>query len=143
MFYIRQDQADIRVSVDMGDGRQAPLFDSWATYEGGTADSEDQKTRPGGMGDQVAIGGPPTREDVTVTTQFTDLVASRAKQLEGRSGKGSIKIAVNYLDPEGNRTGFSFTRIGVVKSVAIPNVDANGADVAFLTLVASVNARGA
>jgi hypothetical protein len=137
-FYIRADMADIRVSVD-----GVPQGGQWATYEGGELEADDQKTRPGGMARQVAIGGPTARGDVTVTTQFTDLIASIAKRIENRSGRGSIKVSVTYLDPNGNPTGYSFTRTGVVKSVSIPDVDVNTGDVAFLTVVGSMNELGA
>jgi hypothetical protein len=61
VFYIREDQADIRVSVDFGNGQLVPVFGSWATYEDGALEADDQKTRPGGMGRQVSIGGPASR----------------------------------------------------------------------------------
>lgn len=134
MFYIRADMADIRVYLD-----GVPQGDMWATYEGGALEADDQKTRPGGMTRQVAIGGPTSRGDVTVTTQFTDLIAAIAQNFENRSGRGRLTVSVTYLDPDGNRTGFQFTRTGIVKSVEIPNVDVNTGNVGFLTVVGSMN----
>jgi hypothetical protein len=134
-YYIRADMADIKVSVD---GVQ--IGGMWATYEGGALEADDQKTRPGGMARQVAIGGPTSRNDITVSTQFTDSIAVKAKALENRSGRGSLKISVVFKDPNGtNNNDHSFTRTGVVKSVQIPDLDVNTGDVGFLTLVGSMN----
>jgi hypothetical protein len=139
-YYIRADMAKITVSVDS----QQVGPDMWATFSGGGLDTDDQKTRPGGMQNQVAIGGPTSRDDITVTTQFTDLVASVAKALELRTGRGSLTVAVTYKDPDGNNvSAHGFTRTGIVKSVQIPNVDVNTGDVAFLTVVGSMNEVGA
>jgi len=132
-YFIRSDMADIGVKVD-----GQPFGGMWATYEGGALEADDQKTRPGGMAKQVAIGGPTSRADVTVTTQFTDLIAQKAQLIEERSGRGSLEITVTYMDTDGNRV-HGFTRTGFVKSVAIPDVDVNSGDVAFLTLVGSMH----
>jgi len=134
-YYIRADMADIRVKLD---GR--PVGGMWATLEGGGLEADDQKTRPGGMTRQVAIGGPTSRNDITVTTQFTDAIAGLAKTFEGRSGRGTLEVSVTYLNINGSAdTGFSFTRKGIVKSVQIPNVDVNTGDVAFLEVVGSMD----
>lgn len=137
-FYIRADMADIRVTLD-----GVPQGSAWATYEGGELEADDQKTRPGGMARQVAIGGPTARGDVTVTTQFTDSIASIAKRFENRSGRGRLAVRVTYLDPNGSPTSYTFVRTGIVKSVQIPEVDVNTGDVAFLSVVGSMDELGA
>jgi hypothetical protein len=138
-YFIRADMADIRVWLD---GR--PQGGMWATLEGGALEADDQKTRPGGMTRQQAIGGPTSRGDITVTTQFTDAIALLAKAFELRSGRGKLTVAVTYKDPDGNNvSAHGFTRTGIVKSVQIPNVDVNTGDVAFLTVVGSMNEVGA
>lgn len=133
-YFIRADMADIRVWLD-----GVPQGDMWATYEGGALEADDQKTRPGGMQRQIAIGGPTSRGDVTVTTQFTDLIAKIAGNFEERSGRGAFEVHVTYLDANGFGTPYAFVRKGVVKSVQIPDVDVNGADVAFLTVIGSMH----
>jgi hypothetical protein len=137
-YFIRADMADIRVSLD-----GIPQGGMWATYEGGALEADDQKTRPGGMTRQLAIGGPTSRGDVTVTTQFTDGIAKIAKDFEGRSGRGKLDITVTYMDTDGGTLGKpSFTRSGIVKSVQIPDVDVNTGDVAFLTVIGSMHEVG-
>lgn len=134
-YYIRADMADIRVFID-----DQPLGDQWATYEGGALEADDQKTRPGGMARQVAIGGPTSRGDITVTTQWTDLIAPLAKAVENRAGRGRITVSVTYMEPNGSAVqAHGFTRKGILKSVQIPNVDVNAGDVAFLTVVGSMD----
>jgi hypothetical protein len=135
-YYIRADMAKITVSVDS----QQVGPDMWATFSGGGLDTDDQKTRPGGMQNQVAIGGPTSRDDITVTTQFTDAVASVAKALELRTGRGSLSVTITYMDMDGNPiAGHAFTRTGVLKTVKIPDVDVNTGDVAFLEVTGSMN----
>jgi hypothetical protein len=134
-FYVRRDMANITVLLD-----DVPVGDLWATCEGGALEADDQKTRPGGMKRQVAIGGPTSRSDMTVTTQFTDLMVGPAKDFENRSGRGKITITVTYLDQDGNADpGRAFTRTGIVKSAQIPVVDVNAGDVSFLTVVGSMH----
>jgi len=133
MFYIRADMADIKVRLN-----NVPMGDQWATFEGGALEADDQKTRPGGMENQVAIGGPASRSDVTVTTQFTDAIAGIAKTFENSVGTGALSITVSYLNMSG-KPDQSFTQTGIVKSVQIPNVDVNAGDVAFLTVIGSMD----
>jgi hypothetical protein len=134
-YYIRADMADIRVALD-----GVEQGGMWATYEGGALEADDQKTRPGGMERQVAIGGPTSRADVTVTTQFTDGIAAIAKHFEDRSGRGTLDIKVTYMDMDGHPvSGHRFTRSGIVKSVQIPDVDVNSGEVAFLTVIGSMH----
>lgn len=134
-FYVRRDMANIQVFLD-----DVPVGDLWATFEGGALEADDQKTRPGGMKAQKAIGGPTSRGDITVSTQFTDLMVQPAKDFEARAGRGKITVTVTYLDQDGNQNGArSFTRVGIVKSAQIPEVDVNAGDVAFLTVVGSMD----
>ena len=133
-YNIRADMADIRVRLD-----DVPQGGMWATYEGGALEADDQKTRPGGMTRQIAIGGPTSRGDVTVTTQFTDGIAKIAKDFENRSGRGKLDISVTFQTPDGDSKGASFARSGIVKSVQIPDVDVNTGDVAFLTVIGSMH----
>lgn len=134
-YFIRADMADIKVKLD---GVQRGGM--WATYEGGALEADDQKTRPGGMTRQLAIGGPTSRADVTVTTQYSDTLRQVAKDFETRSGRGAIEITVTFMDPDGNRDPEnSFTRKGIVKSVQLPNIDVNTGDVGFLTVIGSMH----
>ena len=134
-YYIRSDMAFINVYLN--NVQKGAL---WATFEGGALDADDQKTRPGGMKQQKALGGPTSRGDVTVTTQMTDGLMQTAKEFEKAAGRGKITVKVAYLDMDGNDDGSrTFTVRGVVKSCQIPSVDVNSGDVAFLTVVGSLD----
>jgi hypothetical protein len=136
--YIRDDQADVRVQLD-----GSPLFGPWATYTGGDLTSTDAKTRPGGMGHEVTLGGESTRNDATLTIQWSDDVLAQFKRLENRNGKGDIVITANWLSPEavGLANG-QYGRSGKLKGCSDPNYDHNGNVVGFLTIVVSLNELG-
>jgi hypothetical protein len=130
--YIREDQADIRVTVD-----GVAYGDSWATAEGGNLEADDSKTRPGGMGYEVSLGGPASRDDLTVGTQLSDISSTWAKRLESRVGVGRVKVAITFLSPERGPIGTSATRQGVLKGVNVPDMDSTSSDAGMLELVVS------
>ena len=137
MWYIRSDMAFIQVFLGEPAVQKGDL---WATFEGGALEADDQKTRPGGMARQVAIGGPTSRGDVTVTTQMTDQLMATAREFEAAAGRGKLTVSVTYLDMDGKANDArKFTVKGIVKSAQIPSVDVNSGDVAFLTVVGSLD----
>lgn len=127
MGYIRQDQADIRVSVDgvaYGDGN------SWVTLTGGKVTAPGAKTRPGGMGREVELGGPATRSDAVVTIQHSDILAGQHPTLSSKIGRGRARVSIQFLDNYGNALpGASETVVGILKGAEIPdmNGEATGA----------------
>ena len=138
MPYFREDMADIRVSVE-----GAPLGDAWATADGGGLEADASKTRPGGMGREVSIGGPASRDDLTVTIQFTDVVATWHAWLESLVGNGRMKVSVTWLNGQRIPTGPSYTRVGTVKSCAQPDADAGGSEQGYYTLVMDCDEQAA
>jgi hypothetical protein len=139
--YIREDMADIRVSIDTGAGL-VPFGDSWATVEGGNLEADDAKTRPGGMGREISTGGPASRDDATVAIQLTDVTATWIPTLENLVGYGRMKIGVNWMNANRTLTGTGFTRQGTLKAVNSPDLDASGSEVAMLELVVSLDELG-
>ena len=138
MTYIREDMADIRVTLD-----GIPYGDSWATAEGGNLEADNSKTRPGGMGRQQDVGGPAERDDATIGTQFTDQVAGWVRTFENRVGVGGIKIAVTYLNAERAPIGPSFTRLGILKGVNRPDHDPDSSDPGMLEIVVGMHEQAA
>lgn len=116
--YIRDDQADIRLTVDgvaYGDGN------SWVTYSGAALVAAGSKTRPGAMGKQKALGGPATRGDATIEIQNSPTMVGQHAKLESRAGKGNAVITITYLDDEGNTIpGAQFRVTGKLKSAELP-----------------------
>ena len=140
--YLRQDQASITVDLP-----GLPSFAStvtpryWATLEGGDLESEDTKTRPGGMLPQVNLGGPTTRTDCTVTRPYTAEIHPFLTQLEALAGQGIVNVKFTVL--QGNATTFpngtTVTMQGILKNVTRPNFDANASGTAMLSLVIGMN----
>ena len=135
---IREDQADIRVSV-MGKlvGNAQGL--SWATYDGGNLTATDAKTRSGGMGPEVSAGGPASRGDLTCTIQFDDVMGGNHSMLESHVGSGTATVSITYLTPQGVSNGHRFTRTGTLKSAELPKSDANGSAVTFYQITVSLD----
>ena len=126
MGYIRQDQADIRVTVDgvaYGDGN------SWVTIAGGKVTAPGAKTRPGGMGREVELGGPATRSNATVTIQNSDIMAGQHPTLQSKIGRGAVHVALTFLDNYGNSRGVGETVKGILLGAEFPdmNGEATGA----------------
>ena len=140
MAFLRSDQAAITVFVRDNNGDLKEYVDgaSWATLSGGVIESDGGKTRPGGMGRKVALGGPADRSDVTVTTQLSDAVLLWHRTLENRVGRSDAVVAWQYLNRDGSlKTGDRYKHkvTGVLKSVSLPDTDGDSGDAAMYTLV--------
>ena len=134
--YLREDQATISVPIlPVG----LPYVLSWATLAGGDLESEDVKTRPGGMVDQVNLGGPTTRTDATVTRPYTGELHPYITPLEEVAGSGAMAISYAALDANKNVIPPTVTLGGILKNVQRPNWDSNTNGTAMLTLVMGCN----
>lgn len=131
MTYIREDQADIRVSLN-----GIPFGDSWKEAEGGNLEADDAKARPGGMGREVSAGGPASRADLTVRTNMTDVVATWHPTFEAAIGFGDVRVTLAWLNPDRSPNGVTTTRRGTLKSANLPDMG-GGADVAMYEVVVS------
>ena len=49
------------------------------------------------MGQEVEVGGPATRSDVTVTTQGDDIMPGQHAKLESQIGNGAAQISIQFL----------------------------------------------
>jgi hypothetical protein len=135
--YIREDMADIRVTID-----SKTYGDSWKQVSGGNLTADDAKTRPGGMGREVSAGGPASRDDLTVEIQMSDIVATWIPELETKVGNGSMKVSIAWLGQDRAPTGSTHTRTGTVKELNLPDMG-GGADVGMLSVVMSCNEQHA
>jgi hypothetical protein len=135
--YIREDQADIRVSVN-----GVPYGDTWNTYEGGDLEADDAKGRAGGMGKQVSAGGPAARSDVTVGIELTDIVAGWHPALEAAVGGGKARVSLHFLGPDRLPNGQTHTVTGTLKAANLPTMG-DGSDIANYQLVVSCDEQAA
>jgi hypothetical protein len=131
--YLRQEQADIRFQCDgvnYGDGN------SWFSLAGAALTAAGAKTRPGAMGSEVELGGFATRSDATIEIQNSDVMVGQHSTLESKIGKGSCRIAVQYLDNYGNVIpGASFSIKGKLKDAHLPEAHTENAAVGMYTVV--------
>jgi hypothetical protein len=130
--YIREDMALIGVSLD-----SVTYGGAWKSIEGGDLEADDSKTRPGGMGREVALGGPASRNDLTVATQFTDIVTTWVADFEKQVGVGVIKVSLAWLKPDRTPWPTTYTRIGVLKGSSVPDTDSESSDAGMFTIVVS------
>lgn len=135
MPYLREDQADIRIRIGGN-----PLGDSWFSAEGGNLTAGIAKTRPGGMGFEVAVGGPATRDDITCTIQMSDIVAGWHKRLESYVGDEPCQVGIQLLG-RGRvpLDGASYTHLGILAGAQLPDWSGDSGDVAFYTIVVACN----
>lgn len=115
--YTREDQVDIRVTLD-----GVPYGASWDSISGGATDANTVKIRVGGK--EIDIGGPATRGDLTVGIQLSDIVAAWIRTFDSRSGRGVLKVSASLLDADLNVIWGPYTRTGRVKgTTGIPDMD--------------------
>jgi len=119
--------------LDMG------IFDTW---EGANITADNTKHRRGGMGPQVAIGGPVTIEDLTISRDY-DLARDNpnAHWLSGAVGRASVVATKQYLDSDAVAYGRPIIITGVLIGYNEPNADSDSGDVAMLEIV--INPNGA
>lgn len=125
----RQDQYDVRVSVD---GVDLSTFD---TLSGGEIDSEETTYKPGGMGARISLGGSVNVGNVTVAVLY-DLARIHvlAHWLISRVGKGDVVVNKQPLDVDGNVYGRPLVYRGKLKQVNPPEHDSESSDAARLEL---------
>ncbi len=137
--YIREDMADIRFTCD-----GVPYGDSWHSVAGAKLEGTDEKTRPGGMGMEVAIGGPAKRTDATLKTQLTDAVLAFHKTLEQKVVEAApIKLAITYLDRLKAPTGQSQVYTGVIRSAALPDMNTDASTAGMYTVILTMDEQAA
>jgi len=131
---MRQDQYDVRVSVD---GTDLGTFD---TLTGGEVDSEETTYKLGGMGPRVSLGGSVNPGNVTVAVLY-DLqrIHTLVHWLIQRVGKASAVVSKQPLDVDGNAFGRPISYPARLKQVNPPEVDSNSSDAAVLELEFTVD----
>jgi hypothetical protein len=135
-------QNEITVTVEYrSETRSLGVFDTW---EGANVTAENTKHRRGGMGKQVAIGGPVTIEDLTVSRDYDltrDNNSGNAHWLAAAVGRARVTATKNYLDSDGVAFGKPVVITGVLIGYNEPNSDSDSGDVAMYEIV--INPDGA
>ena len=97
--YIRQDQVNVTIKVE---GTRYGDKNSWVTATGGKKTAPGAKTRVGGMGAEVELGGPGTRSNAVFTTQMSDVLAGQHSTLQHLIGRGRAVATVGFMTQGGN-----------------------------------------
>jgi hypothetical protein len=132
----RQNRINVTVKYK-GDTRDLGVFDTW---EGGNVTADNTKHRRGGMGEQVAIGGPVTIEDVTISRDY-DLARDNinAHWLSEAVGRGRVTATKYYLDADGLPYGHPIIITGILIGYNEPASDSDSGDVAMFEIVINPN----
>lgn len=135
---VRQNRVTASVTYS-GQKRDLGIFDTW---EGANVTADNTKHRRGGMGPQVAIGGPVTLEDLTISRDY-DLARDNKNSHWLSNGVGRARVVATkvYLDSDGLAYGDPIVITGILIGYNEPNSDSDSGDVAMLELV--VNPNGA
>jgi hypothetical protein len=144
MAYVREDMADIRVSIDKVN---YPSSDQpgWYSAEGGGLEAEDSKVRPGGMGSEISLGGPASRDDLTLSRPLDDVFLAYHGQLENKVQEDApVRVSIQYLDKLGHpRAQGPQVITGTLKAATLPDMDGSSGDPAMYEIVVSCDETAA
>lgn len=127
---------EVKASVTFrGEVRDLGTFDTW---EGGDITADNTKHRRGGMGPQVAVPGPATVEDVTITRDYDPpRDHQHAHWLSSAVGKARVIATKSVLDEDGNAFGRPLVIRGILVGYNHPGHDSDSGDTAFVGIVIS------
>lgn len=129
----RQDSRAITVFID---GVNTGL---WDKKSGGGRTSDNTKYPPGGMQEEIDLGGRATSEDITLSRYFDlDRDLPRIKRWLNRVGKATVKVVEQYLDQDGAAYGNPVTRTGTLNACTDPEADSESTDAALVEIGVSV-----
>lgn len=133
MAFIREDMADIRVTVD-----GTPYGGSWHSVEGASLEADDAKVRAGGMGSEFSLGGPVSRDDATVSIPLDDVVLGWHPTLEVLVGEDApVTVTYQFLNRKKEKVGKPFSITGTLKSAKLPDMAADSGDAAMYEIIVS------
>jgi hypothetical protein len=123
----RQDQFNITVTMAYGGvTRELGTFD---TFSGGEVDSEETKYWPGGMANQISLGGRKTVGNVTVGRLY-DLVRDHPLMgwILGGVGKAEITVNKASMNIDSQVISNALVYQGKLKAVTPPEHDSESSD---------------
>jgi len=129
----REDQYNVTVAVSYGgETRSLGTFDG---LTGGEVDSEETKFWPGGLGQQISLGGRRSVANVTVSRLY-DLARDHPTMgwLFGGVGKADVTVTKTSITVDGVATGRSLVYKGKLKSVSPPDHDSESSDAALFEM---------
>lgn len=113
----------------------------WQTFAGGGVDSEEAFTRDAYGLPRVALGGPATIGNWTVTRTFKVTDSNRYPFIRRQAGKGRCSGSVQLLDADGFAVGTVENYSGILKAASKADVSVEGNEAMKITL--EITADGA
>lgn len=130
----RQDQHLTTVTVN---GQKLGTFDK---VTGPEVDSSETKYKPGGMGDEIVLGGSKTVGNVVVSRLYVlDRDHELARSLVKLCGRASMSVSRQPLDPDGNPFGKPIVTTGKLKRLKFPDLDSEADGASLLELEMSTS----
>lgn len=132
----REDQYNVTVSASYsGTTKDLGTFDK---LTGGEIDSEESKFRPGGLKEQISLGGSRSVSNVNVSRLY-DLARDHgnAGWLIGGVGKADVVVTKQPLDVDGNAYGRPIIYKGKLKKFTPPDHDSESSNAAMFELEVS------
>lgn len=115
-------------------------FGIWDKKTGGELDSDEVKYWPGGMNDQISLGGRLVPGNVTLQRLY-DRVDDHARidKLLDAVGRGKCFISQRPMDLHGHPYGHAIVWNGKLKRVLIPDVDSEATSAALIEIEMTVD----
>lgn len=133
--YYRSDNGRVQVSVP----GVALDTTSWDAASGGDVTASSTNYSPGGMQPSIALGGIPTRSNMTVERIWSDFLIGIFRDLDAACGESPITISYTVLRNGIAVPGSTISYTGVLTGVQRPNYDSSSAAEAKLQLTADLN----
>jgi hypothetical protein len=129
----RQDTYSVTVAIDDVD------TGIWDKMSGGGVDSAETKYKPGGLADQVSLGGSQETANLTISRLY-DLDRDHnglVKDLLAKAGKATAVVSKQPLDRDGVPFGDPIVYTGMLKACNPPEVDSESSDAGMLEIEVS------
>lgn len=130
---MRQDQWLVTVTLDGKD------MGVWDTLAGGATTSTETKYRPGGMGEQVSLGGQDSVDNVTLGRLLNkqDDWDTMRTLMAARTGRATVTVSRRPLDADGNPWGDPLVYNGTLMTVTPGDTDSNATAASVWQIVVS------
>ncbi len=132
----RQDQYNVTITIAYGgQSRDLGTFDG---FSGGEIDSEETKFWPGGMAQQISLGGRRNVNNFTVQRLY-DLARDHPIMgwIAGGVGKADVTCTKTSLTVDGVATGRPLVYRGKLKQLSPPDHDSESSDAALYEIEVS------
>ncbi len=128
--YYRSDTALIVINVENITVDTEP----WDIFEGGEKKSAGLKVFPGGMAEQIELGGTPEREAIKVSRKWSDVLVNAFAKLDEGAGNAHMEVSVTNLNALKVPTGPTTTWSGILLECKQPNRKAGPSEEIYLEL---------